>query len=338
MGTASRKAEPPPWPGLGLVPRGRRVLVGVSGGLDSAVLLHALFAAGYRRLVVAHLHHGLRGRAATADAAFVRKLAAGLGLRLIEARVNVAALAQERKLSLETAAREARYEFFARAARQARCRTLVLAHHADDQAETFLFNLLRGSGSAGLAGMRPRSVREIDGVPLEILRPLLGVWRAELEEYARRNGVRHREDVSNASPDHTRNRLRHTILPFLSREFGRDVRPSLWRAAEISAAQQEWLAQALPPPCAELSVAALRALPEAGQRHAIHAWLGGHAVPQISFALVEKIRSLLPAGAANAKVNLPGARFARRRAGVLFIEPQSGAPRAGTLPNPHPPA
>jgi len=305
-----------PLPG---VPRNRRLLVGVSGGIDSTALLHALVQQGIRKITVLHLDHGLRGAAGAADAAFVKALARRMKLPLLAARADVAALARERKLSIETAAREARYSFFARAARQTRCRTLLLAHHADDQAETFLFNLLRGGGS-GLGGMRPRAVREIDGVRLEILRPWLGLWRADIEAYAGREKIRYREDASNASLRHTRNRLRGRVLPMLAKEFGRDVRQSLWRAAEVLSAQQEWLNQSLCLDGEELPVAALRALPDALQRHAIHQWLRRVRTPQISFALVESIRALLPAGAPRAKINLPGGQFARRRAGRLFVE------------------
>jgi tRNA(Ile)-lysidine synthase len=237
---------------------------------------------------------------------------------IIAARADVAALARERKLSVETAAREARYGFFAEAARQTGCRAILLAHHADDQAETFLFNLLRGGGS-GLGGMRPRTVREICGLRLEILRPWLGVWRAEIEGCAKREKIRFREDATNASARHTRNRLRARVIPMLSREFGRDIRPSLWRAAEVLGAQEEWLDQSLSLMDRELPVAALRALPEALQRRTLHAWLRRNRVRQISFELVESIRALLAPGAAKAKVNLPGGRFARRRAGVLFL-------------------
>jgi tRNA(Ile)-lysidine synthase len=305
----------PALPGL---PRNRRLLVGVSGGIDSTALLHALIGQGFRKLTILHLNHGLRGAAGAADAAFVKALARRLKLPVIVSRADVQALARERKLSIETAAREARYAFFAQAARQTRCHTLVLAHHADDQVETFLFNLLRGGGS-GLGGMRPRSTREIDGVRLEILRPWLGVWRSEIEAYAGREKIHYREDASNASLRHTRNRLRSRVLPMLAREFGRDVRQSLWRAAEIVGAQLEWLNQSLLLDGEELAVAALRELPEALQRHAIHEWLRRHRTPQISFALVGSIRALLPAGAKAAKINLPGGRFARRRAGRLFI-------------------
>jgi tRNA(Ile)-lysidine synthase len=294
--------------------------VGVSGGVDSTALLHALLREGVRKIVVVHLDHRLRGKAGAGDARFVIALARRLKLPVIAGRADVAALAAKRKLSIETAARQARYAFFAQAARQTRCRTLVLAHHADDQAETFLFNLLRGGGS-GLGGMRPRTVREIDGVRMEIWRPWLAVWREQIEAYAAREKIRFREDASNASPVYTRNRIRSRVLPMLTEEFDRDVRQSLWRAAEVISAQQEWLDQSLALDGPELPVAALRPLPEALQRHAIHRWLRRVRTPQISFALVESVRGLVPVKAKVAKVNLPGGRFARRRAGWLFVDP-----------------
>lgn len=309
-------ADAPPLPGI---PRTRRLLVGVSGGIDSTALLHALVQHGFRKITVLHLDHGLRGAASTADAAFVKALARRLRLPFVTARADVSAVARERKLSIETAARLARYSFFARAARETRCRTLLLAHHADDQAETFLFNLLRGGGS-GLGAMRPRSVREVDGVKLEILRPWLALWRSDIEAYAAREKIRYRDDASNASLHHTRNRLRARIIPMLAKEFGRDIRHSLWRAAEIIGAQQEWLDQSLSLDGVQLPVPALRALPIPLQRHAIHDWLRRHQTPQISFALVESIRALLPPGALKSKINLPGGSFARRRAGILFIQ------------------
>jgi tRNA(Ile)-lysidine synthase len=295
------------------------VLVGVSGGIDSTALLHALVKAGYGKLTVAHLDHGLRGKEGAGDARFVRGLARKWGLAVIVERMDVGALAREEKVSVEMAARRARYGFFARAAKEARCRTIVLAHHADDQAETFLFNLLRGGGT-GLGGMRRKSVREIDGVKLEILRPWLVLWRGEIEAYAAREGIRHREDASNASLKHMRNRIRARVIPMLSKEMGRDVRMSLWRAAEVMAAQQEWMGEAVGETGDELRVAAMRELPEALLRGTIHDWLRRHGTPQVSFALVEAICALVPEGAAQAKVNLPGGKFARRRAGLLFID------------------
>ena len=147
------KMNPSPLPlELGSLSRTARYLVGVSGGRDSVALLHALVEAGFRRLIVCHLNHGLRGRAAAADARFVATLAARLGLECESEQVDVARLAKKMGQSLETAAREVRYAFFARVARRRRCRSLFLGHHAGDQVETFLFNLFRGSGRGGLGG------------------------------------------------------------------------------------------------------------------------------------------------------------------------------------------
>src|SRR4051794_14593076 len=128
-------------------PPKRRYLVGVSGGRDSVALLHLLAHSGYRRLIVCHLDHQLRGRSSAADAKFVKTLATKLKLECEIGRTEVAALAKRTKQSLETAGRNARYEFFAGVARRHRCRTLFLGHHADDLAETFLLNLFRGAGA-----------------------------------------------------------------------------------------------------------------------------------------------------------------------------------------------
>src|SRR5258705_12279254 len=113
------------------------------------------------------------------------------------ASTNVRALAAKQKISIETAAREARYQFFAQVAKRGRCHTIFLAHHADDLVETFLINLFRGAGSAGLAGMREVSTRRIDDVGLTIVRPLLSVWRKQIDNYMRKHRLAFREDASN---------------------------------------------------------------------------------------------------------------------------------------------
>ncbi len=303
-----------------------RYLVGVSGGRDSVALLHALIKAGFRRLIVCHLNHGLRGRAAAADARFVAALAAKLGLELASEKADVAALAKQSGQSLETAAREARYAFFARVARQRRCRALFLAHHAGDQVETFLFNLFRGAGRAGLGGMRRESERTVDGVRLRILRPMLGVWREAIDAYVRGHGLRFREDASNRTAAFTRNRIRKTLFPVLEEVFGRDVRQALWRASAILQAEEEWLAalaqqagaEAMGP---ELAMPLLQSQAVALQRRRILAWLRGNAIPNAGFDQVEAVRSLLEPGPRRpAKVNLPGGWHARRRAKRLFLE------------------
>lgn len=296
-------------------PTTRRYLIGVSGGRDSVMLLHWLQSLGYQKLIVCHLDHGLRGRAATADARFVERRAAAANVLFELKREDVKARAARDKCSIETAARAARLEFFAEVGRRRRCRTIFLGHHADDLAETFLFNLLRGSGTAGLRAIRAVSTQHVRGFELTVVRPLLGVWREEIDRYLEEHRLRFREDASNTSLEPTRNRLRHHIIPLLEKELGRNVRQSLWRAAEIAAEDDAALEAVMP---AELEEA--RVLPVALQRRAVRRWLREHDVADIGFDLIESVRDLLDPGSRVAKTNLPGGRHARRRAGKFFIE------------------
>lgn len=300
-------------------PPDARCLVGVSGGRDSVALLQLLRGAGFKKLVVCHLDHALRAESAE-DARFVAALAKEHGLKAVVARENVAARAQRQRQSLETAAREARYAFFARVARAQKCPRLFLAHHADDQVETLLFNLFRGSAAAGLAGMRPLTERKVSGVTLQIARPLLGMWREEIDAYITTHGLAFREDASNTDPRHTRNRLRHEIIPALERALGRDIRRSVWRAAEILRDEDDYLASqpALRDLPETLETSALRAQPVALQRRIIHAWLKAQQVTGVGFDDVEAVRGLLTGR--RAKVNLPGGLHARRQARRIFLQ------------------
>src|SRR5436190_2267897 len=232
---------------LGQFPPDEKYLVGVSGGRDSVVLLHQLVDRGYRRLRVCHLDHRLRGKQSRTDARFVAKLAQEHSLDLELGSVNLRALAAKTKMSIETAGREARYRFFADVARRRRCRTIFLGHHADDLVETFLINLFRGTGTTGLAGMREIVSRHIGRVELKIVRPLLGVWREEIDEYVRAHRIKFREDATNKSLIPLRNRVRRKIIPFLEKQFGRPIRKSVWRAASITAEEEVFFEELLPP-------------------------------------------------------------------------------------------
>jgi tRNA(Ile)-lysidine synthase len=296
-------------------------LVGVSGGRDSVALLHYLIEAGYKNLIVCHLNHQLRGRSSTADARFVEKLASKCDLNIEVAATNVRALAKKQKVSMEAAAREARYKFFAETAHRRKCKTIFLAHHADDLVETFLINLFRGAGAAGLSGMREVSTRRIDHVNLAIVRPFLGVWRKEIDIYVRVHRIKFREDASNKNLNPLRNRIRHRIIPYLEKILGRNIRPAIWRAAAIAGEEEHWIEKQLPGSTdVQFSVARLRALPAALQRRAILKWLRAQKISEISFDLIERVRSLADHDAATAKVNLPQDRHARRRAGRIFLE------------------
>jgi tRNA(Ile)-lysidine synthase len=304
-------------------PPTRRYLVGVSGGRDSVALLHCLTSLGYERLIVCHLDHRLRGRSSDADAKFVKAVAQKLKLQSEIGRTDVAALARRTKQSVETAGRNARYEFFARTARRRRCRTIFLGHHADDLVETFLLNLFRGTGPAGLGGIRRVARRQIDGVQLTIVRPFLGIARREIDAYLEAHRLKYRDDATNQTLGPLRNRIRHRIIPYVEKQLGRKVGAALWRAATISADEAE-LAETLVDPLSatssELGLAELRAQPRALQRRTIHLWLQARGVANLDFETIERVRALLDPNAPSAKTNLPRDRHARRRAGKLFLE------------------
>jgi tRNA(Ile)-lysidine synthase len=309
-----------------LVPRfppTRRYLIGVSGGRDSVALLHLLIGLGYRRLIVCHLDHQLRARSSTADATFVKNLAANLKLQCEIGRTDVAALAKKSKQSIETAGRNARYEFFARIARRRRCRTVFLGHHADDLVETFLLNLFRGAGPAGLSAMRPVAMRAVSGVELTIVRPLLAISRDEIDSYVSTRGLKYRDDRSNDSVGPMRNRIRHRIIPYIEKQLDRNIRRSLWRAATIAADESELAETLVDSPGAgksELRLSELRQQPRALQRRTIHLWLQAQGIVSLDFETIERVRALVEPGSRDAKTNLPRDRHARRRAGKLFVE------------------
>ena len=302
-------------------PPDARYLIGVSGGRDSVALLHWLINLGYNKLIVCHLNHQLRGRSSDADARFVKKLTAEYHLDLELAAADVRALAQKKKMSVETAAREARYSFFARAAKRRRCHKIFLAHHADDLVETFLLNLIRGAGLAGLGGMRDVSSRRIDGVALTIVRPLLSIWRSDIDKYVRECHLRFREDATNKNLAPTRNRIRNRIIPYLEKILGRNIRHNIWRTAIIAAEEEKLLDnQVLDSTNVDLSVPKLRALPIALQRRSILKWLRAQNISDVGFDVIERVRSLADRESRTAKVNLPQDRHALRRAGKIFIE------------------
>jgi tRNA(Ile)-lysidine synthase len=295
------------------ISRRRRLLVGVSGGRDSMALLHVLRALGFEKLIVCHLDHGLRGRASRADAEFVRRSSAGCGFE--SARAGTDDFAKHHRISTEVAARELRRAFFRECARRHRCRRLLLAHHADDQVETCLFQFRRGSGAAGLAGMKPVSMR--DG--LTIIRPLLAVGREEIERYIVENAIRYREDGSNTSTAHTRNRIRHVVIPAIREAFGPGFRGAVVRAAEIFRMEDEWIAAQVPETGASLSCRDLREMPDALRHRAVIRWLRKSGVPEPGFAETRRVLSLLDPERGSAKVSLPGNLHARRRAGEIFL-------------------
>jgi tRNA(Ile)-lysidine synthase len=299
----------------------KRYLIGVSGGRDSVALLDQLVDLGYRNLIVCHLNHHLRGRSSDADARFVKHRAIKYHVDRSLGSTDVGALAAKKKMSIETAAREARYAFFAKVAKRRKCRTIFLAHHADDLVETFLLNLLRGAGMTGLAAMREVSTRRIDHVDLTIVRPLLGVWRHEIDHYIRERRLKFREDASNKNLGPARNRLRRRVIPYLEKTFGRNLRRNIWRTAMILSEEENFFELFLPEKFSDvLGAKLLRELPLALQRRMLSKWLRSENVRDVGFDLIERARALLDHANRVAKTNLPHDRYLRRRGGKLFIE------------------
>jgi tRNA(Ile)-lysidine synthase len=227
-----------------LLPARTRLLVAVSGGLDSMVLLTALVRLRDDfnwRLEVAHFNHQLRGRAADADERFVRRACAKLAVPCHVGHWPIAKQAAAIKSGgIERAARFARHAFLGATAARIAARRIVLAHHADDQVELFFVRLLRGAGSLGLGGMRPRTRH---GPPLNawLIRPFLDLRRAELAAWAATEGVAYREDASNCDPRFLRNQVRHELLPLLTTRFSPATPTVVLRTMKTLADEADWL-------------------------------------------------------------------------------------------------
>lgn len=307
---------------------GRRVLVALSGGADSVALLHILedLEAGGTLIVAgaAHLNHQLRGAEADADEAFCAALCERFGLSFIGERIDVAAVARAEKRSIEDAARTLRYAFLERAATALRADAVAVAHTKEDQAETFLLRLMRGSGTRGLAAIRPRAGR--------VIRPLLDVDRQALRDYLSSRDGTFREDTSNADVGIPRNRVRHELIPYLRSHFSPGVTDVLARAAELARQDEDFLhAEAiklaarivLPDVTVRLDAAGLRGAPRALSSRVVHAALERLAGPKsIHFDHVDRVLELAAdsAGGERRAISLPG-QIAVRVGGSIELRP-----------------
>jgi tRNA(Ile)-lysidine synthase len=228
-----------------LLSRGEKILVAVSGGLDSMTLLYALHALAKKwrwKISVAHFNHQLRGNSSNADEKLVRKIAAALKLPFAIERADVKSFAKKSKLSTEMAARKLRHEFFARTAREQKIKIVALAHHADDQVELFFLRLLRGAGGEGLAGMKWSAPSPADK-KITLVRLLLGLTKNEIEEFARESKITFREDATNFSSDFLRNRIRNELLPLLRENYQPGLNKTILRLMEIVGAESDFVGE-----------------------------------------------------------------------------------------------
>ncbi len=324
---------------------GDRLAVAVSGGADSVALLCLLLELRAELgivLSVAHVNHKLRAEEADEDERFVAKLARKHGLELHACEASVDGKQSSGKSpdksssvgsGIEAAARELRYGFFRRLAREARVTKIATAHTLDDQAETVLLRIFRGTGIRGLSGIHPRIVFEEQGRAFgELVRPLLGFRRAALLEFLRERGQSWREDSSNRDIAFLRNRVRHRLLPMIAEEFDEAAIEHMGELAEIARAEEEHWERAHPEvrsqgagaaetrQAASLRVRRLSVLPLAAQRRLVRAWFETHMPDlSISFRLIEEALELAR-GAAGKKLELPGGRHLRRGRQELLLE------------------
>jgi tRNA(Ile)-lysidine synthase len=270
---------------------GQRILAAVSGGLDSMVLLallHCLSKTHRWKLTVAHYNHQLRGAASDADEQLARKTARKLGLPFVAGRGDVPKFARKNGLSVEMAARKLRHDFLAATAAKLKIPTVALAHHADDQVELFFLRLLRGAGGGGLAGMK-WSNPSPSAPKIRLARPLLDLSKDDLRSIASQNKIAFSEDASNASIDFQRNRVRHELIPLLTRHYQPALGRSVLRLMEVVGAEAEFAATAARDWLEGGRTPRFADLPLAVQRQIIHLQLiEGGLSPD--FDLIERLR------------------------------------------------
>ncbi|HMB96249.1 MAG TPA: tRNA lysidine(34) synthetase TilS [Tepidisphaeraceae bacterium] len=297
---------------IAAVPAGRWA-VAVSGGADSVALLSLLRARTDLSLHIAHLDHQTRGSESAADAKFVVDLASQSGLACTVARRDeIEPLLVDPPRNPSARYRAARLEFFRKVVRSNDLMGAILAHHADDQAETVLHRLLRNSSYTSLAGMLPRIT--ID--KLLILRPLLGVRRQALRDYLLKNNLRWREDASNQSPKYFRNRMRKLLAAY----------PSLFdELIDLSAAcarLRQWARSTAPPLQERISINDFANLPKILANESSRKWLIDRGVParEIKIGVIDRLIAMADDAATPARQDFPGGVRVRRRGRIIFSD------------------
>jgi len=312
-----------------LLTAGDRVAIAVSGGADSVALLRVLLELRKELgivISVAHFHHGIRGGEADADQHFVAELSHQFDLAFHCGSGNAPAQACEHGLSLETAARDLRHQWFSKLLAEDKADKIATAHTLDDQAETVLMRVLRGAGAQGLSGIAPQHKEK------RLIRPLLKVRRTQLEQYLRKLQQPWREDSSNQDLAHTRNRVRHQLMPLLEQQFNPGIRQTLGDLSEVAQAEAEYWASevaAILPKVMHtgkpsrsgrsnsgsasatlaLDLARMKALPLAMQRQVLHK-VASHIGITLEFKHIQQLTDSIQKPKAGRRIVLPGAATA----------------------------
>ncbi len=324
----------------GMLTRGDRVVVGLSGGPDSVALIYLLHSLREKyglALHIAHLDHRIRGQESRDDAIFVKGLAERLDLPIIEREIDVPALVKRERLSLEEGARKARYQFFSDAAHDLRARRIAVGHTADDQAETVLMRIVRGSGMEGLGGIAPVSEVDMGSTSVVIIRPLIEVWRSDIERYLKEEGLDFREDSSNQDQSFLRNKVRLGLIPYLGKEYNPRIKEVLVRMGEILRDDYDYLSKEVEKVFLDianirdrevsLEAMRLRRFPQAIQRgvlrKAIEVVRGD--LKRITYQNWRDLDSLIKSSNGNLSIDLAeGVKVKRAYDKLIFLRSESG--------------
>ena len=222
-----------------------RILLGVSGGPDSVALLDLIYNTNrtnptYSEIFIAHLNHSIRGRESDEDEQFVNTLSEKYEVSLITEKRDIREIARERKMSLEEAARDERYKFFESAAEKVGANVVAVGHNADDNAETILHRIIRGTGITGVSGIRPK--RKLTPIStISLVRPLLFTWRKDIIAYLEKENLSFRVDSTNVERDKLRNRIRMELIPHLEKNYNAKIKKSLVTLGETAKQNGDYL-------------------------------------------------------------------------------------------------
>ncbi len=296
-----------------MVQPGQTVAAALSGGRDSVCLLHVLQQLSVKlsfKLMAVHVHHGLREEA-DADEAFCRKLCEDLGIELWTNRVDTPARVKADGESVEEAARNLRYAVFEELVKTGNVQRIALAHHQQDQAETVLLHMLRGSGLTGLCGMKAKR--------LPYIRPLLEVPAAEIDDYIKENALPHVEDSSNQDTAYRRNHIRHQLLPLLQREYNPEIVRALAHMAVRLQEEEDYLNMQTPDVSEEISISWLLQYPVNLQKRILRKWLREHGLVQdVQQVHIEQLLDLVR-GSTGRRISLPKGLTAQKSYDILVI-------------------
>lgn len=327
---------------------GDTIVVGVSGGPDSVCLLHLLTQLSDDfsfNIIVAHVNHQLRAKESDRDEKFVRELCRKRKLKFVSKSVNIRRLKKPGKSSIEEIAREKRYEYFGKLVQKYRATKIVLGHHADDQIETVLMHLLRGSGSEGLAGIRSKRFFGYIHIehghsghhePVYIVRPLLEVTRREILDYLKKSKLSYREDSSNTNIAFLRNKIRHKLIPHLEKEYNPQLRNSLLRTADILAKEEDFWETFISSFLRNLDIplysdhfhypmVQLQNSPIAMQRRLVRTFLEyvqGH-LQQIDYSHIDSILDMIQHPEKESTIQLPGKYSVSIEKEFLIVKPKT---------------